>query len=85
LALLVQEMLKRDPHGGHLIVFRGRSGGLIKVLWRDARGSACSPSAWSAAASIWPSPVDGTGAITPAQARFDRRHPPQTWRPEAAG
>nr|WP_315804963.1 MULTISPECIES: IS66 family insertion sequence element accessory protein TnpB [unclassified Bradyrhizobium] len=24
LALLVQETLKRDPHGGHLFVFRGR-------------------------------------------------------------
>jgi transposase len=32
LALLVQETLKRDPHGGHLFVFRGRRGGLIKVL-----------------------------------------------------
>jgi transposase len=26
LALLVQEKLKRDPHGGHLFVFRGRRG-----------------------------------------------------------
>ena len=24
LALLVQETLRRDPHGGHLFVFRGR-------------------------------------------------------------
>jgi transposase len=35
LALLVQETLRRDPHGGHLFVFRGRRGGLIKVLWHD--------------------------------------------------
>jgi len=26
LALLVQETLKRDPHNGHLFVFRGRRG-----------------------------------------------------------
>ena len=26
LALLVQETLKRDPHAGHLFVFRGRRG-----------------------------------------------------------
>jgi transposase len=26
LALQVQEVLKRDPHGGHLFVFRGRRG-----------------------------------------------------------
>jgi transposase len=29
LALLVQEKRKRDPHCGHLFVFRGRRGGLI--------------------------------------------------------
>jgi transposase len=28
LALLVQEMLKRDPHNGQLFVFRGRRGSL---------------------------------------------------------
>jgi transposase len=38
LALLMQETLKRDPHGGHLFVFRGRRGGLIKVLWHDGKG-----------------------------------------------
>jgi hypothetical protein len=38
LALMVQEKLKRDPHGGHLFVFRGRRGGLIKVLWHDGQG-----------------------------------------------
>jgi len=26
LALLVQETLRRDPHGSHLFVFRGRRG-----------------------------------------------------------
>ena len=54
LALLVQEMLKRDPHSGHLFVFRGRRGGLIKVLWHDGQGIACSPSGWSVAASFGP-------------------------------
>ena len=29
LALMVQETLRRDPHGGHLFVFRGRRSGLI--------------------------------------------------------
>ena len=32
LALQVQELLRRDPHSGHLFVFRGRRGGLIKVM-----------------------------------------------------
>jgi transposase len=29
LALLVQETLRRDPHSGHLFVFRGRRGDLV--------------------------------------------------------
>ena len=36
LALLVQEAFKRNPHGGDLYVFRGRSGSLIKSLARWA-------------------------------------------------
>src|SRR5262249_29303377 len=38
LALLVQETLKRNAHNGNLFVFRGRRGGLIKVLWHDGQG-----------------------------------------------
>ena len=38
LALLVQETLKHDPHGGHLFVFRGRRGDLLKILWHDGQG-----------------------------------------------
>jgi transposase len=32
LSLMVQEALKRDPMCGNLFVFRGRGGGLIKVI-----------------------------------------------------
>lgn len=28
----VQELLKRDPPSGHLFVFRGRKGDLLKVI-----------------------------------------------------
>jgi transposase len=38
LALLVQEKVKHDPHGGHVFVFRGRRDGLLKVLWHDGQG-----------------------------------------------
>ena len=56
LALLVQEVLKRDPLSGHLFCFRGRRGDLLKVIWHDGQG-ACSASGWSAAGSCgqaWP-------------------------------
>ena len=54
LALQVQEVLKRDPYGGHLFVFRGRRGALLKVLWHDTRAHACSQSGWSEAGSSGP-------------------------------
>jgi transposase len=47
LALIVQETLRRDPHCGHLFVFRGRRGDLIKCLWWDGQGFVCSPRGWS--------------------------------------
>ena len=50
LSLMVQETLKRDPMCGHLFVFRGRGGGLLKVIWHDGQG-ACSQRSWNAAVS----------------------------------
>ena len=38
LAMLVQETLKHDPHGGQLFVFRGKRGDLIKLIWHDGQG-----------------------------------------------
>ncbi|MGR9270754.1 IS66 family insertion sequence element accessory protein TnpB (plasmid) [Rhizobium leguminosarum] len=37
LSLMVQETLKRDPHSGYLFCFRGRQGGLIKVISHGGR------------------------------------------------
>lgn len=51
LALLVQEHLKRDPHAGDLFVFRGRGGGLIKIIWHDAWARRSTPSGSIAAVS----------------------------------
>ena len=39
LALLVQETLKADPHAGHLFVFRGKRGDLVKIIWHDGQGA----------------------------------------------
>lgn len=39
LALMVQEVLRRDPHCGHLFVFRGRKGNLVKIIWHDGQGA----------------------------------------------
>src|SRR4030088_2092670 len=55
LALLVQETLKHDPHGGHLFVFRGRRGGLIKVLWHDGQGMCLFSKRLERGRFLWPS------------------------------
>ena len=67
LALLVQETLKRDPHSGHLFVFRGRRGGLIKVLWHDGQGLCLFAKRLERGRFIWPSPAEGVVTITSAQ------------------
>jgi transposase len=95
LALLVQETLKRNPHSGHLFVFRGRRGCLIKILWHDGQGMCLFAKRLERGRFIWPSTtaqdsVDRTIMLTPAQLGyllegFDWRLPQHSWRPAAAG
>lgn len=90
LALVVQETLKRDPHNGHLFVFRGRRGDLIKVLWHDGQGACLFSKKLERGRFIWPSPADGAVTITSAQLGYllegiDWRMPQKTWRPTATG
>ena len=95
LAVLVQETLKRNPHNGHLFVFRGRRGCLIKVLWHDGQGMCLFAKRLERGRFIWPSTEPGGDAdrsvtITSAQLGYllegiDWRLPQRTWRPVLAG
>ena len=90
LALQVQEALKRDPHGGDLYVFRGKSGKLIKILWHDGLGMSLYAKRLERGRFIWPSSADGAVVITLAQLGYmlegiDWRNPQLTWRPKSAG
>ena len=38
LAALAQSALEQDPFNGHVFVFRGRRGDIIKLLWWDGHG-----------------------------------------------
>ena len=38
LSILAQDALEQDPFSGHLFVFRGRRGDLIKIIWWDVYG-----------------------------------------------
>jgi len=90
LALIVQETLQRDPHSGHLFVFRGRRGDLIKWLWHDGQGMCLYSKRLEQGRFLWPSAADGTVTISTAQLGYliegiDWRMPQKTWRPSAAG
>ncbi|MCP4318151.1 MAG: IS66 family insertion sequence element accessory protein TnpB [Hyphomicrobiales bacterium] len=49
LSALAEQVLRQDPYSGHLFVFRGRRGDLIKVIWWDGhrkpRGISSCPTA----------------------------------------
>jgi transposase len=90
LALLVQERLGQDPHGGHVFVFRGRRGDLIKVLWHDGQGFCLFSKRLERGRFVWPSASEGAVTLTPAQLGYllegiDWRAPQRTWRPQAVG
>jgi transposase len=90
LALMVQEALHRDPHGGDLYVFRGKSGKLIKVLWHDGIGMSLYLKRLERGCFVWPQTSGGAVVITSAQLGYllegiDWRNPVHSWRPSAAG
>ncbi|WP_247821820.1 IS66 family insertion sequence element accessory protein TnpB [Bradyrhizobium sp. 187] len=67
LALLVQEAFTRDPHGGDLYVFRGKTGKLIKILWHDGLSMPLYAKRLERGRFLWPAPADGVVTITNAQ------------------
>ena len=90
LALLVQERFAQDPHSGHLFIFRGRRGDLVKIIWYDGQGSCLFMKRLERGRFIWPTPADGAVSIPVGQMGYllegiDWRNPQKTWRPEAAG
>ena len=74
LALQVQEVLRRDPYSGHLFVFRGRRGGLIKALWHDTQGMCLFVKRLERGRFNWPSPAEGAVTITPAELGYRLDH-----------
>jgi transposase len=90
LALLVQEVLKRDPYGGHVFVFRGRRSDLIKIIWHDDQGMCLFSKRLERGRFIWPMTSEGVVTISAAQLGYllegiGWRAPQRTWRPEVAG
>ncbi|MBS0559473.1 MAG: IS66 family insertion sequence element accessory protein TnpB [Proteobacteria bacterium] len=90
LARQVQQVLGQDPFCGHLFVFRGRRGDLVKVLFWDGQGLCLFAKRLERGCFIWPQARDGAVTLTPAQLSMllegiDWRMPSRTWQPEMAG
>jgi transposase len=54
LSVRTQEVLREDPFSGHLFVFRGRRGDLIKVLYWDGQGLCLFAKRLERGRFIWP-------------------------------
>ncbi len=89
LSAKVQTVLEQQPYSGHVFVFRGRRGDLIKVLWFDGDGLCLFAKRLERGRFVWPQATEGTVALTRAQLSMllewiDWRRPERTWAPELA-
>lgn len=89
LAAVVQGTLQTNPFGGHVFVFRGRRGDIIKVLWFDGQGLMLLAKRLERGRFVWPQATAGSVSLTPAQLSMllegiDWRMPIRTHRPELA-
>lgn len=84
LAALVETTLSSNAYGGHVFVFRGRRGDLIKVLWADRDGLCLFAKRLERGRFVWPQASSGSVHLTPAQLSMllegiDWRRPERTW------
>jgi transposase len=87
LSALVQTTLTQDPFSGHVFVFRGRRGDLIKLLWWDGDGLCLFAKRLERGRFVWPRAESGTVSLTRAQLSMllegiDWRQPVRTWSPQ---
>lgn len=89
LAARVETTLTEDPFSGHVFVFRGRRGDMIKLLWWSGDGLCLLTKRLENGRFIWPQATSGTVILTQAQLSMllegiDWRRPERTWRPQSA-
>jgi transposase len=89
LASLVQTALQEDPFAGHLFIFRGRRGDLIKILWWSGDGMNLFAKRLERGRFVWPQATTGSVHLSTAQLSMllegiDWRRPERTWQPRTA-
>lgn len=86
LAALVERTLAGSAYSGHVFVFRGKRGDLLKVLWADRDGLCLFAKRLERGRFVWPQATSGSVHLTPAQLSMlhqgiDWRRPERTWQP----
>lgn len=89
LSAVVQTALNENPFCGHVFVFRGRRGDILKVLWFDGQGLLLLSKRLERGHFVWPQASGAGVSLTPAQLSMllegiDWRMPARTHRPELA-
>lgn len=90
LAAQAEKVLDLDPYPGHLFVFRGRRGDLLKIIWWDQQGACLFSKRLENGRFVLPAAKDGKVSVTAAQLSMllegiDWRTPRKTWRPLTTG
>ena len=67
LSSIVETVLEQAPYSGHVFVFRGKRGDLIKLLWFDGDGLCLFQKRLERGRFIWPQAESGTVSLTRAQ------------------
>lgn len=65
--MLVETVLEQAPFSGHVFIFRGKRGDLIKLLWWDGDGLCLFQKRLERGRFVWPQASSGTVALTRAQ------------------
>ena len=90
LSSIVETVLEQVPFSGHVFVFRGKRGDLIKLLWFDGDGLCLFQKRLERGRFVWPQATSGSVLLTRAQLSMllegiDWRQPQRTWEPLSAG
>jgi transposase len=89
LSAQVQNVLHEQPFSGHVFVFRGRRGDIVKLLWWDGDGLCLFAKRLERGRFIWPKAESGVVRLSRAQLSMllegiDWRRVEHTWTPEVA-
>ena len=89
LSAVAQTVLAQNPYSGHVFVFRGKRGDLIKLLWWDGDGLCLFAKRLERGRFVWPQAENGSVSLSRAQLSMllegiDWRRPIRTAAPAMA-